>query len=160
VVLMDINMPGISGIEAVQVIRDEFPYVKVMMQTVFDDDDKVYASLCAGASGYILKNTAPSRVLQAIREIAQGGAFFTPVIAMRVLNSFQKSGGTAEAIDLSEREKEILHYLVQGLSYKNIGEKCFISYETVHSHVKKIYEKMHVNSKSQAVAKAIRNKLV
>jgi DNA-binding NarL/FixJ family response regulator len=160
VVLMDINMPGISGIEAVAQIHEQFPAVRIMMQTVFEDDDKVFASLCAGASGYILKNTPPERVLQAIREVAAGGVFFTQVIAKKVLNNFQQHLSQPEFIQLSQREKEILQHLVNGLSYKMIADQCFISYETVHSHVKKIYEKLHVNSKGEAVAKAIRNRLV
>jgi DNA-binding NarL/FixJ family response regulator len=160
VVLMDINMPGISGIEAVQIITEKFPGIKVMMQTVFDEEDKVFASLCAGASGYILKNTTPDRVLQTIREVAIGGVSFTPSIARKILSNFQQHAGTPENINLSDREKEILHYLVEGMSYKMIAEKIFLSFETVHSHIKKIYEKLHVNSKSEAVVKAIRNKLV
>ncbi len=160
VVLMDINMPGISGIEAVAHIHELYPQIKIVMQTIFDDDDKVFASLCAGASGYVLKNTAPERLLKAIREVAEGGAFFTPSIAKKVLSNFQSNQATPEYINLSEREKEILQHLVSGLSYKMIAEKCFISFETVHSHIKKIYEKLHVNSKGEAVAKAIRNRLV
>jgi len=160
VVLMDINMPGLSGIEAVAQIHQQYPSIKIMMQTIFEEDDKVFASLCAGASGYILKNTPPERVLQAIREVAEGGAFFTPSIARKVLSNFQLHQATPEYINLSDREKEILQHLVHGLSYKIIADKCFISFETVHSHVKKIYEKLHVNSKAEAVAKAIRNRLV
>lgn len=160
VILMDINMPGISGIEAVQQIHEYKPEIKILMQTVFEGDDKVFASLCAGASGYILKNTLPERVLQAIREVAAGGAFFTPSIAKKVLSNFQQNQSTPEYINLSEREKEILQHLVNGLSYKMIADKCFISFETVHTHIRKIYEKMHVNSKGEAVAKAIRNRLV
>jgi len=160
VVLMDINMPGLTGIDAVIQIHEHYPVTKIVMQTVFEDDDKVFASLCAGASGYILKNTPPERVLQAIREVAAGGAFFTPAIARKVLNNFQQNILSPEFIQLSQREKEVLNHLVNGLSYKMIASQCSISYETVHSHVKKIYEKLHVNSKGEAVAKALRNKLV
>lgn len=159
-VLMDINMPGISGIEAVAQIHELYPQIKILMQTVFDEEDKVFASLCAGASGYILKNTEPERVLLAIREVAAGGAFFTPGIALKVLSSFQQKKIAPENINLTEREKQVLQYLVDGLSYKMIAETIFLSYETVHSHIKKIYEKLHVNSKSEAVVKALRNKLV
>jgi DNA-binding NarL/FixJ family response regulator len=159
-VLMDINMPGISGIEAVAQIHALYPQIKIMMQTVFDEDDKVFASLCAGASGYILKNTEPERVMLAIKEVAAGGAFFTPSIALKVLSNFQQKTIVPENINLTEREKQVLQYLVDGLSYKMIADTIFLSYETVHSHIKKIYEKLHVNSKSEAVVKALRNKLV
>ena len=130
------------------------------MQTVFEDDDKVFASLCAGASGYILKNTPSERVLQAIREVAVGGAFFASSIAKKVLRNFQQQPVKSEFIQISHREKEILSHLVDGLSYKMIANKCFISYDTVHSHIRNIYEKLHVNSKGEAVAKAIRQKLI
>ncbi|HAO45717.1 MAG TPA: response regulator transcription factor [Ferruginibacter sp.] len=159
VVLMDIQMPGISGIEAVQLIRQQFPGVQVLMQTVFDADDKVFASLCAGASGYILKNTEPARVIQAIREVAEGGTFFTPSIAKKVLQSFQHPA-RAEYIQLTGREKDVLQLLVDGLSYKMIAAQLDISFGTVHTHVKNIYDKLHVNSASEAVAKAIRQRLV
>jgi len=160
VVLMDINIPGKNGIDAVKEITDNFPGVHVCMQTVFDDDDKIFASLCNGASGYILKNTPPEKVLQAIREVADGGSFFTPSVAKKVLNNFQQQAQQVEFTQLTEREKEILKMLVDGMSYKIIADKAFISYETVHSHIKKIYEKLHVNSKSEAVVKAIKNRLV
>jgi DNA-binding NarL/FixJ family response regulator len=160
VVLMDINIPGKNGIDAVKEITENFPSVHVCMQTVFDDDDKIFASLCNGASGYILKNTPPEKVLQAIREVADGGSFFTPSVAKKVLNNFLQQAQQVEFTQLTEREKEILKMLVDGMSYKIIADKAFISYETVHSHIKKIYEKLHVNSKSEAVVKAIKNRLV
>jgi DNA-binding NarL/FixJ family response regulator len=159
VVLMDIQMPGISGIEAVQQIKERFPQVQVMMQTVFDADDKVFASLCAGASGYILKNTEPARIIQAIKEVAGGGTFFTPSIARKVLQTFQQQT-KAEYIQLTVREKQVLQLLVDGLSYKMIAAQLDISFGTAHTHVKNIYEKLHVNSASEAVAKAIRQRLV
>jgi DNA-binding NarL/FixJ family response regulator len=160
VVLMDINIPGISGIEAVKEIRTKFPHIQVCMQTVFEEDDKVFASLCAGASGYILKNTPADKLLQAVKEVAEGGAFFTPSIAKKILLNFQQHPQQAEDIRLSEREKEILRLLVDGLSYKMIADKCNVSFHTIHTHIKNIYEKLHVSSKGEAVAKAIKNKLV
>jgi DNA-binding NarL/FixJ family response regulator len=159
-ILMDINMPGMNGIEAVRQIKASYPAIQICMQTVFEEEDKVYASLCAGASGYILKNTEPERLSQAIVEVAGGGAFFTPSIAKKVLLNFHQHNARAEYIQLSEREREILKYLVDGMSYKMIAAQCNISYDTVHSHIKNIYEKMHVNSKSEAVAKALQNRLV
>ena len=162
VVLMDINMPGISGIEAVQKIKAALPETNILMQTVFEDEDKVFASICAGANGYVLKSTAPHRLLQAIKEVYEGGAAFTPIIAKKVLKiAAQMQPATpAEYINLSEREKEVLQKLVEGLSYKMIAAELFISFDTVHSHVRNIYEKLHVNSKTEAVAKAIKQKLV
>lgn len=159
VVLMDIQMPGTNGIEAVKIIKEKFPSIHLMMQTVFDEDDKVFASLCAGASGYILKNTEPQRVIQAIHEVANGGSFFTPAIAQKVLQAFQQQT-KPEFIQLTQREKEVLQLLVNGLSYKMIASQLNITFGTAHTHVKNIYEKLHVNSASEAVAKAIRQRLV
>jgi DNA-binding NarL/FixJ family response regulator len=160
VVLMDINIPGVNGIDAVVQITEKFPAVKVCMQTVFEEDDKVFASLCAGASGYILKNTPPDKILQAIREVAEGGAFFTPSIAKKVLSNFQQQPQKAEFVRLTDKEKEILKLLVDGLSYKMIADKTSLSIHTIHTHIRHIYEKLHVNSKSEAVAKALKNKLL
>ena len=162
IILMDIGMPGLSGIEAVLIIRKQFPEMPILMQTVFEDEDKIFAAVCAGASGYLLKNAGPLKLMEAIHEVLAGGAAFTPLIAKKVMNMFQQqsAGVKSEFIELSKREKEILQCLVKGMSYKMIAENCFISTETVHSHIKKIYEKLHVHSMSEAVAKAIRNHLV
>jgi DNA-binding NarL/FixJ family response regulator len=160
VVLMDINIPGKNGIEATREIKEKFPAVQICMQTIFEEDDKVFASLCAGASGYILKNTPPDKILQAIREVEAGGAFFTPSIAKKVLHNFQQQPEKAEYIKLSEKEKEVLKLLVDGLSYKMIADKVGLSFHTIHTHIKNIYEKLHVNSKGEAVAKALKNKLI
>jgi DNA-binding NarL/FixJ family response regulator len=160
VILMDINIPDKNGIEATREIKQLFPSIHICMQTIFEEDDKVFASLCAGASGYILKNTAPDKVLQAIREVADGGAFFTPSIAKKVLFNFQQQPQQAEYIRLSEREKEILKALVDGMSYKMIADKVGLSFHTIHTHIKNIYEKLHVNSKGEAITKALRNKLI
>jgi DNA-binding NarL/FixJ family response regulator len=162
VVMMDINMPGISGIEAVQLIRERFPNVGIMMQTVFEDNDKIFAAICAGASGYMLKKTAPQKMIEAIRETYLGGAPMTASVAVKVLQMFrsQSAASKNEFIELSEREKEILALLVQGKSYKTVASECFISIDTVSTHVRHIYEKLHVHSKSEAVAKAINQKLI
>jgi DNA-binding NarL/FixJ family response regulator len=161
VVMMDINMPGISGIEAVQVIKEKFPQVHILMQTVFDDNDKIFAAICAGASGYMLKKTSPLKMIEAIRETYLGGAPMTASVAVKVLQMFrQQTIEKTEFIDLSEREKEILAQLVKGKSYKTIASDCFISIDTVSTHVRHIYEKLHVHSKSEAVAKAINQKLI
>lgn len=162
VVMMDINMPGVSGIEAVKMIKENFPGVHILMQTVFDDNDKIFASICAGASGYMLKKTAPQKMLDAIQETHLGGAPMTPSVAVKVLQMFrlQNKAEKNEFIDLSEREKEILGLLIKGKSYKNIASVCFISIDTVSTHIRHIYEKLHVHSKSEAVAKAIFQKLI
>src|SRR5687768_2340805 len=162
VVMMDINMPGISGIEAVKTIKEKFPNAHILMQTVFDDNDKIFAANCAGASGYMLKKTAPQKMIEAIRETYQGGAPMTPSVAVRVLEMFrlQTRAEKNEFINLSESEREILRMLVKVKSYKAIASDCFISIDTVSTHVLHIYEKLHVNSKSEAVAKANFQKLV
>ena len=163
VVLMDIQMPGMSGIEAAAIIRQEFPLLPVLMQTVFEDEAKVFAAICAGANGYILKNTPMVKLLEAIKETAEGGSPMTPSIAAKVLRMFKDQNPKADAgnsYDLSTREKEILHLLVDGLSYKLIADRLCIAYETVHSHVKNIYQKLHVNSVNEAISKALRNRIV
>jgi len=162
VILMDIHMPGISGIEAVKVIKEKFPAIKILMQTVFEEDDKIFAALVAGASGYMLKNTAPQKMIEAIYETYNGGAPMTGSVAARVLRMFRSQSikTTNEFIDLSDREREILGWLVKGRSYNAIAEACFVSVDTVKTHVRHIYEKLHVHSKSEAVAKAIYQKLI
>ncbi len=162
VVMMDINMPGTSGIEAVQIIKEKFPQVQILMQTVFEENDKIFAAICAGASGYMLKKTPPQKMIEAIHETYLGGAPMTASVAVKVLQMFrvQSNETKKEFIDLSEREKEILALLVKGKSYKTIASECFISIDTVSTHVRHIYEKLHVHSKSEAVAKAIHQKLV
>lgn len=162
VVLMDIEMPGINGIEAVAMIKEEFPDIKILMETIFDDDEKIFNSICAGAEGYILKHTSPAEIMDAITEIYEGGSPMTPSIANRVLKIVKSrpEPGNKESFDLSVREKEILTCLVKGMSYKMIADTCFISIETVNVHIKNIYRKLHVHSKSEAVAKAIRGRIV
>jgi len=162
VVMMDINMPGTSGIEAVQQIKEKYPNMQILMQTVFEENDKIFAAICAGASGYMLKKTAPQKMIEAIRETHLGGAPMTASVAVKVLQMFrsQSSADKKEYIDLSEREKEILALLVKGKSYQTIAAECFVSIDTVKTHVKHIYEKLHVHSKSEAVVKAINHKLI
>jgi DNA-binding NarL/FixJ family response regulator len=161
VVVMDIQMPGMNGIEAVQIIREKYPDLKIMMQTIFEDSDKIFQSIYAGASGYVLKNTHPSRFLEFIKETHEGGAPMSPSVATKVLKmvaSQQKPRG--HDFNLSGREKEILTYLVDGMSYKMIADECFISIDTVRAHIKNLYEKLHVHSKGEAVAKAIKGNIV
>ena len=160
IVLLDIQMPGVNGIEALGLIRKEYPKLKIIIQTVFEDDNKIFAAICAGASGYILKTTPPQKYLEAIKEAYEGGAPITGNVAGKVLSMFRQNFKSSTGnYNLSGREKEILDYLVRGLSYKMIADKCSISYDTVRFHMKNIYAKLHVNSMTEAVAKAIQNKL-
>ncbi|MBC7850245.1 MAG: response regulator transcription factor [Chitinophagaceae bacterium] len=164
VVLMDIEMPGKDGVSTTPYIIKHFPEVKILIQTVFDNDDKIFAAICAGASGYILKSTTPARMVEAIEQVHDGGSPMTPYIASRVLKLFQQFAppfkDAEENYALSVREKEILALMTGGHGLPAIAEKIFVSYETVRTHVKRIYKKLHVASASAAVVKAIREKLV
>jgi DNA-binding NarL/FixJ family response regulator len=160
VVLMDIEMPGLNGIEVSQHLSREFPEIKILIQTVFNDSEKIFHALCAGASGYILKNDPPNKYLEAITEVYNGGAPISPVVAKKMFSFFSNKNVvlvSPENINyqLSERENEILQLMIAGNHYKTIAEKSFISYETVRTHVKHIYKKLHVASRSEAIQKAI-----
>ena len=160
VVIMDIDMPGMNGIEGVKMIRKTFPTVQILMFTVFNNDENVFAAIKAGAAGYILKNAEPQYLLQAISEVYNGGAPMTAGIARKVLLQFQNMlPDENKDYHLSQREKEVLALLVEGHPYKIIGSKLNITYDTVRAHMKKIYEKLHVASMTEAVAKAINEKL-
>ncbi len=162
VVLMDIDMPGINGIEAVKIIKTNFPELPVMMQTVFDHDEKIFQSILAGATGYLLKKTPPLKLLEAIKELYEGGAPMTPEIAIKVLTFFRTQEEKKLRANklLSEKEVEIISALVDGLSYKMIADKQKISYHTVNFHIRNIYKKLHVHNIGEAVAIAIREKIV
>lgn len=161
VILMDIDMPGVNGIEGLKIIRRMNQKVKVLMLTVFDDNKNVFEALKYGANGYILKKTPPQKLLEYIQEASTGGAPMTASIATQVLQMFaQLHQQETDQYNLSEREKQVLHLLVEGYSYKMIAADMFIAIDTVRSHIKKIYEKLQVNSKSEAVAKAFKDRLV
>jgi DNA-binding NarL/FixJ family response regulator len=162
VILMDIELPVVSGIEAVQMIREKYPDVKILMETIFEEDEKIFQSICNGAQGYILKSTPPGEILNAIKEIYEGGAPMSPIIASKLLRMFKYNLGKQadNSFDLSSREKEILKCLVEGMSYKMIADTCFISADTVNGHIKNIYKKLQVHSKGEAIAKAIKGKVV
>jgi DNA-binding NarL/FixJ family response regulator len=163
VVLMDIQMPHLSGIEAMMHIKAKYPTVKVLIQTVFEDDDKIFQAICAGANGYIIKNPNPEVYVQAIKEVYAGGSHLSPIIARKVMVMFQNKYVKTEQhnyVELTNREKEILACMVKGLSYKMIADSCGISFSTVASHVNHIYEKLHVNSAPEAVVRALEWRLV
>jgi DNA-binding NarL/FixJ family response regulator len=162
VVLMDIDMPGRSGIDATPVVKALNPASQVLMLTVFEDEDKIFQAIRNGASGYLLKRTSPTEIIAAIHDVHQGGSPMTSSIARRVLHFFQQEQPVAKSqdYDLSPREQEILKSLVKGYSYKLIAEEHFISIDTVRSHIRHIYEKLQVNSKTEAVLKAIKERIV
>lgn len=161
IILMDIEMPGGNGIDGVAIIKQHFPSIKIIMQTAFDNDDKVFAALQAGAEGYILKTASIAQIAQSIDEVMQGGAAMTPSIALKVIRYFaqQQTAATSD-YKLSPKESEVLKLLATGLSYKMIADELGISYFTVNNHVKKIYEKLQVHSLGEAVALAHRNNLI
>ena len=161
VILMDIDMPGRTGIEAVQLVRQINKEVKIIMLTVFDDNSNVMDALCAGASGYLLKKHCFEELFGAIAEALNGGAPLSPTIARMILDHMAQHGaGSLEKYSLSTREKEILDGLVKGYSYKKIADTLNIGFETVKKHIRNIYEKLHVHNQTEAVAKAIKNRIV
>ncbi|MEO5889771.1 MAG: response regulator transcription factor [Ferruginibacter sp.] len=157
IVLMDINLGGISGIEVVKILKEEQPDILFMMCTVYEDDDKIFEALNAGANGYVLKKTAPDKLLDSIRELYEGGAPMSSQIARKVVATFQNKTASAVSVDsldvLSKREKEILESLSKGLLYKEIADLLYISPQTVRKHVYHIYEKLHVGNRIEAVNK-------
>jgi DNA-binding NarL/FixJ family response regulator len=159
IVLMDIDLPNITGIEGVRTIKSVFENIQILMFTVFEDDEKIFAAIRAGASGYLLKKTPPAEIIEAVKELYDGGAPMSPSIARKVLQAFQSVPyDSLTEYELTAREKEMLFSLVDGLSYKKIGEKYFISLSTIRTHISNIYGKLHVHSKSQAVAKVLQGK--
>ena len=163
VVMMDIDMPGRSGLDATLVVKALRPECQVLMLTVFEDEDKIFKAIRNGASGYLLKRIPPSDIIAAIFDVHRGGSPMTSSIARRVLEHFQLQNPSPvkqKDYDLSPREQEILYSLVKGYSYKRIADERFISIDTVRSHIRHIYEKLQVNSKTEAVLKALREKIV
>lgn len=162
VVLMDIQMPGVNGLKGLDVIRGISSDIKVIMLTVFEDNQHIFDAICRGANGYLLKHSTPTQIFNAIDEVLKGGAPLTPSIASRVLMllSDKKTAPGSNEYQLTPREKEILESLVEGNSYKMIANALQISTETVKTHIKKIYEKLQVNSQTEAVSKAMKEKLI
>ncbi|MEO7265454.1 MAG: response regulator transcription factor [Ferruginibacter sp.] len=163
IVLMDIEMPGMNGIEATKLIKENFADTLVLIQTVFFDDDYIFRAICAGASGYILKTTSPSGYLEAIANAQAGGSPMTPGIARRVFELFKTNLQpqlTNDTYNLTPQEKKVLQQLVEGKSYKLIAAELFVATDTIKTHVRNIYAKLHVHSGTEAVSKAIRDKIV
>lgn len=155
VVLMDINLPGMSGIECMRRVKGKMPQTQFMMCTVYDDDEDIFSALESGATGYLLKRTSPAQILEAIRDLYNGGSPMSSEIARRVVASVQKRKKFSEPVEtLTTRENEILEYLAKGFLYKEIAEKLFISYETVKRHIHNIYDKLHVQTRVEALNKA------
>ena len=159
IVIMDIGMPGVDGIEGLRIIKEKFPETNIIIHTVLEDEDRLFQCLCGGANGYILKNTSFVHLLEAIENVLHGGAPLSPVIAKKVLQSFQAVPGKLQ-YHLTDREKEVLRQLVKGYSYKMIAGNCHISVDTVRGHIRNIYSKLHVNCGREAVAKALRDRIV
>jgi DNA-binding NarL/FixJ family response regulator len=161
VFLIDIGLPGKSGIEGVKLVKQKRPDAQVIMVTVFEDETNIFQAIAAGANGYLLKKTPPVKILNAVEEAVTGGMPMTPLVARKVIEMFKHYIPLPErALSLTEREREILKLLVDGLNYNMIGEKLFISLDTVRNHIRHIYEKLHVHSKSEAVAKALKHRYV
>jgi DNA-binding NarL/FixJ family response regulator len=160
IIMMDIRMPFVNGIDATRIVKKHHPAVRVIIQTVSEEEDSIFNSLRAGAEGYILKSTQVEKIVQSIRDVHQGGAVITPSIALRITSFFNTQPAQGEENHLSEREREVLRLLTDGLSYKMVAAKLGISYNTVNAHIRKIYLKLSVNSVSEAVSFALRNKIV
>lgn len=158
VVLMDINLPGLSGVECVRRLKEQCPETQFIMLTVYEDTDNIFNALAAGATGYLLKRSTRNELVQAIRDVVNGGSPMTTHIARKVVQSFQKPvpREPGAAAELSPREREVLDLLAQGFLYKEIAEKLGVSYETVHTHIRRIYEKLQVRTRTEAVAKFLR----
>jgi len=161
VLLSDIGLPGISGIEGVRVLKEKYPQMVILMLTVYEDDERIFDALCAGASGYLLKHTQPVKLLENIREALAGGAPMSPEVAMRVVKLFREISPPERAdYDLTPHETRLLKLLVNGHNYKTAAKKLGVSYNTIKFHVRNVFDKLQVHSKSEAVVKALRDRLV
>ncbi|MDA0736482.1 response regulator transcription factor [Bacteroidota bacterium] len=159
VLLMDIQLPGMSGIEGMKIIQQKYPDIEIIMLTVYHDSHKIFDSLKAGASGYLLKHTSLPEIKDAIELLMQGGAPMSPQIARKVITHFNDRGQKQQESNLTNREQDIVNGLVDGLSYKLIADRLDISIDTVRAHIRNIYKKLHVNSKAEVIAKSLRGEL-
>ena len=161
VVLLDIHLPGMSGIEGVRLLRQKHPTAEIVMLTVYDDEPRVFAAICAGASGYLLKNTPPSRLLEAVRDVHSGGAPMSPEIARSVVRLFRQTMPAPDrSYALTPQEVRLLGLLAQGHSYRSAGEQLHVTENTIRNYIRSIYDKLHVHSKSEAVTKALRRGII
>jgi len=161
VLLLDIHLPGMSGVDGVRVVRDRFPDTRVLMLTVYEEEEMVFDSIRNGASGYLLKKTPPRQIVEAVRQAVEGGSPLSPEIARRMVEHFRKTGGPSRSDpELTGQERELLRLLAEGHSYQTAAERLEISINTVRDHVRSLYDKLHVHSKSQAVSTALRRGLI
>lgn len=161
VVLSDIGLPGMDGIEGIRILKEQYPQITILMLTVYDDDERIFDAICAGASGYLLKRTPPARLLESLREAVAGGSPMSPEVASRVLNLFREIRPPEKAeYDLTPHELRLLRLLVEGHNYKTAAKEIKNSVNTVKFYIKRIYEKLQVHSKSEAVAKALRERII
>lgn len=159
-VLIDVGLPGIDGIQGIGLIKEAVPAVQILVLTVFEDDEKIFRAVCAGASGYLLKSASMLEITEAVAEVRRGGSPMTPRVARRVLDMFSKLAPARNDYSLGPREREVLELYVKGLTNKEIANKLSLSVHTIDSYNKSLYEKLHVNTRSGAVAKALKERLV
>jgi DNA-binding NarL/FixJ family response regulator len=161
VVLSDIGLPGMSGIEGIRILKERYPNLLLLMLSVYDDDERIFDALCAGACGYLLKRTSPARLIECLKEAVQGGAPMSPEVARRVVALFRDIRPPERAdYQLTPHETRLLKLLVEGHNYKTAAVELGVSFHTIHFHVRNIYEKLQVHSKSEAVSKALRDRIV
>ena len=160
VALVDIGLPGMSGIDGVRILRERYPSIATVLLTVFNDDDRIFQALCAGACGYLLKKTSPTRLLEAVKEIAEGGAVMSPEVAVRVVDLFRKSQSPTKSPGLTQQELRLLKLMMEGHQNKTAAAELGISAHTVNFHLRSIYEKLHVHSRTEAVARGLREGLI
>ncbi len=161
VLLLDIHLPGMLGSEGVRVLQEKFPSLRTLMLTIYAEEEKIFESICNGACGYLLKKTPPAKLLEAIREVRDGGAPMSPEIARKVIRLFQKTA-PPQKLDhnLTPQEVRLLGLLAEGYSYQTVGDRLHISINTVRNYIRSIYDKLHVHSKSEAVSKALKNRII
>ncbi|MCX6120022.1 MAG: response regulator transcription factor [Ignavibacteriales bacterium] len=160
IILLDIGLPGMSGLEGIQKFRQLAPSTQIIIITVHEDSDSIFQAICAGAAGYLLKESSGEKIIEAIRDVQKGGSPINAQIARKVLTAYAALNTPSPNYDLTNREREILLHMINGLTKKEIGEKLSLSHHTIDTHVRKIYDRLHVNKRSSAVAKALKQRIV